>query len=158
MKSHKPWLDENGKEKSVEELKKITPSWDHKTWMRYAASLEVPLSESYLDRGTDIDSFTQEELRIDYPEGESFKDFKGLVKGALPSLPLDQREIIDSLFYKGQSIQEVAEEKGVTARAIQKTKDKALETLRKRIIGFDNKRSSLKRRNYSKKEALNESA
>lgn len=131
-KSTKPWLDHRGRELPTEQLKEISKCWDNKTWQRYADSLEIQPEGKILKPGEFRKIQDQQTKNIFSINGESTSApmLVECVKKAVSRLSKRQREVVDSMFYGGKSIEETALELGLSKPTVYEYKKQALAKLK----------------------------
>lgn len=142
-----PWLDQNGKPLSDQQLKKVSQEWNAKTWERYLKSLEGYRIESQITNESHFDE-RAEEIQIstlfqEHDEESEYNRLKKLLTDAINSLNENQKTIILGLFYFNTSQRQLAKELNISHVAVAKTRDRAIE----RLKVFLEKPTSIKRDN-----------
>ena len=132
-----PWLDEDGKERSDDEIRVLGQEWSAETWERYLdRDFKAELDEKnvftfpYVDTprvlaGAELLEFLRESKR--YPKMES------AFLLALKELPEVQALTVKGLFWDDKSIQEIAKEVGTTPATIRAAKSRALKKLKELV-------------------------
>lgn len=111
----KPWLNEDGSEKTDEELKKISVHWSPETWERYLLSKETYLREQIFEENIDIDQIHAEKYSdtlVYLSETKQYDAVRKRLERALKKLSNLQREVIFRTYWAGQSQRQIAEEMG----------------------------------------------
>lgn len=131
---NKPWLDNKGNILNDTDLKKASCSWDQNTWEDYLLYIDCPRSESLLD-----DSFYGnlcETTQIQYEEDINSRD-KIIVQEAINNLTEKQQKIIFYIFWEGLTIREIALRMNISGAAVQKIKNRAVNSLKEQIEGVN---------------------
>ena len=121
-----------------EEIKKECQSWTADEWDKYLKNtVDVPLSESFLNNAVDSEYLTNEEYQLGFVDAlqkEHFPELEKFLHLAIAELSSTQRKIIYRSFWKGKSLSEQAFELSLTKQAVHGSKQRALEKLSKQII------------------------
>ena len=100
-------------------------------------TVDVPLSESLLNKGMDSEYLTNEEYQLGFVDAFQkyhFPELEKFLHLAMAGLSNTQRKIIYMSFWKGKSLSEQAFKLGLTKQAVHGSKQRALEKLSKQII------------------------
>lgn len=138
MNEKKPWLDSRGHELSTEQLKEISKSWDLKTWERYANSLDVQAQGKSLKPGEfrKLEEQQTQSIFADANQSVVIEGLKQKIERALQALSPRQREVIEAIYYNGQSLGETAQNLSLSKATVFEYKTAALINL-KRVLSAD---------------------
>lgn len=84
----------------------------------------MDIEDSIVDEGFDVDKIVQTQMMIE------------AVRDALSKLNDEEREIIDRLYFKDETIYSIAETKNISHPALIKRRNKILDTLREFLKDF----------------------
>ena len=161
----KPWLDKDGKPKSNEELKRISPSWSEATWESYWKSIESKQKEEapfFWSTGTWEDylsdlSKEREEYFFENPKDwENFSNeayvqllmsmdgtekgldrLRVLAKTCLNQLSQRESEVLKKIFFEKKSEKQIAEDLGVSRGSIKTFKSRGLNKIKRLMTSGD---------------------
>lgn len=128
---NKPWTDNRKRELPTEELKEISKSWSLKTWQNYADSLDYPvgglqLSHHAFKKISKKLSVSIFELYAQQPASTELQNF---VQALLGILSKRERQIIELIYFEGESTEEVAARFDVSKATIHIHKKNAISKL-----------------------------
>lgn len=138
MKREKqPWTDERGFPLADGELKIVCQSWDEKTWSAYLKAYENKNGKGNLLSSEDYDCLAEnlKESIFDFSMPSASPELQQLVQNALSQLTDKQAQIISKIFWEGRTQHQVALDLGICQSSISKTKQRALDALRKILQG-----------------------
>ena len=130
----KPWLDNKGQLVRDNELKLISRNWCEETWEDYLSYIETPRTESILNY--DYYHNLSEVLHL-YDDSDAPSPVDTKLLRALENLTEKQKEILFLTFWEGFSTRRIALRMNISCAAVQKTKDRALNSLKGQIEGVN---------------------
>ncbi len=134
MKTKKPWLTDEGKYLSDDELKIISKTWTPETWEAYMQSLEHEEDEErFITVATDsVDQTSNEDFKALITDPIPLeKDLTQIVMAAVDKLPERQKEVIFDSYWMNISEREQAKKHGVQRAAVYFRKRRAKNNLKK---------------------------
>ncbi|NRA63411.1 MAG: sigma-70 family RNA polymerase sigma factor [Pseudobacteriovorax sp.] len=138
----KPWLNEDGSEKTQAELKEIVKTWGADTWADYIAYLdenEPKLQEFFLHENQikDIsEGIQQVESVFARLKTRGEDGFSKLVRSAVEQLPPRQRQVIKSKYYENLTYKKIGEKLGIATPSVQTHHDRAIAKLKEKLEGI----------------------
>ena len=130
----KPWLNNKGLLISDVKLKKISQNWDQNTWEEYLSYIESPRTESII-RDDHYNSLA--EIHSMYGNSDESNNQQKEILLALKKLTKKQQKIIFLIFWEGFSSREIATRMNISSAAVQKIKNRALNSLKEQIEGVN---------------------
>ena len=99
---------------------------------------DKPENEHYLiDPASDVDNVLAE-MERDLRKAAIREQRRALVENALHCLTIEQREVIDLIFYENKSENQIARILGISQQAVNSRKQNAIENLKKYIFNTQN--------------------
>lgn len=133
----KPWLDRKGCERPVEELKRISLSWNKKTWESYLQWKESPQNEVILQNPLSVEDLSVGDftgMLFGFSEQSDYPVLgRIVVQQTINKLTQRQKKIIKMRFWEGKNICEISRELGVSRRSIRVSMDQGLSKMKKII-------------------------
>lgn len=129
----KPWLDQRGRPLPAEQLLDISKNWDVRTWNRYLQSIDGSIEGVQLVSGrklrTKCDYLTQSifDQRAEKNEPDSVQN---KIRSTLAILSERQRQVIDSIYFEGLSIEKTAAKLNLSKPTVFEYKKSALAKLK----------------------------
>ena len=129
----KPWLNDDGSTKSVEELKEVCSNWGKSVWEKYLSTFEVKQKENTVLSPSIIESFSADEcagLLFSLAREEKHLFLKVALNVCIRELSPRQREIILGYYWDGKTINAMAASMGISTQAVYKAMRIALAKLK----------------------------
>lgn len=139
-KCPKPWLDDDGRERSIEELQVLSRSWDGDTWERYLKnSVEKSQKESSLKKGFYSDFLSTEcicfsELIDDGENLKKYKQFFPLVEQAINKLSGSKLRLLKLYYVEGLTDREIAHRLKEKVSTIKMRRHRVIKEIRKNLF------------------------
>lgn len=125
-----PWLCENGKRLSDEQIKTVSKSWDAITWEHYLCWFESPMAETLIpERSYDRKAEAMIETIFVRTQSHADDSLRNRVGKVLDGLTVKQRRIVEMTFWQGKSERQIADELNLSRSTIKVTKRRALSKL-----------------------------
>lgn len=155
----RPWINPDGSKKSDEEISRLGQGWDKKTWRRFLDDDVGKLTDDgRLAGGTDPDEFSDEEYKTakrKLSHGIADLDLQAVFETASEGLAPRESEILKRYFWEGATLQEIAQESGISPGTVRSAKKRGLDKMRKVLASEDFKTKlsvTLKRRSKEKRK------
>ena len=148
----KPWLNEDGRNKTDAELKKITPNWKPGVWEEYLTTLEVRRKEDSILPPSEMDTFSTEQhisLMFSMASEQSYPLLKVVINACTHELTPRQRDVVIRHYWNDETIAEIAASMGVSKQSVHKTMQTALSKIKTNLTS-----GSFQRRIIAVKEML----
>ena len=134
-----PWLNSDGTEKDVAELKKLTESWGGSEWNDYVAFLDEKENEirsSLLDpeRFEELTHESYTTALSEFYSNDEYEYFRGQIDKLLPLLSRNQKRIIKARFWKQLTYDQIALDMGISVRSVRVQLDRGVAKLREALI------------------------
>lgn len=134
-----PWYLMNGKITPDEHLKNLTPSWDAGTWEQYLSWLDTndhrTVETLLLPRKYDeLCDKTEEPIFVNAESG-ACDDLRNLVAGYLTKLTLQQRRVLEMIFWEGRSERYVATKLSINPTTVHRLKKRAFNKIKQLLQG-----------------------
>ncbi len=127
----KPWLNNDGSQKSDEEIKAVMHSWSMEIWDRYLKNYEHEAEEVLLENGADIEAYSYEDDCWSLGEAkERDDDFADQAKDLVAALPRLEARVIRLTFWQGLSTEEIAKRLHRSTSDVAQTLERAKRRLR----------------------------
>ena len=131
----KPWINDDGSEKTTGEIKKMSKKWTQEDWEEYLSDQESSLRESYLDDPTL------------YERNLSAENYAGLIFGiaeystmgrvainvTLAQLTKQQNDVLRLTFWEGMTQRGIEKELGITRASVRYALSTGLQKIKKII-------------------------
>lgn len=129
-KIFKPWLDKDGNELSVENLRLESKNWDQQTWEFYLESKDAILKEKLMSPGRySKESAKIKESFLSQLSSGSFLE-KSHLESLLRALTPRQRQIIEMIFWQSMSQRQIANALGLNQSTVADVKRSAIRKMR----------------------------
>ena len=129
----KPWLNNDGSTKSVEELKEVCSNWGESVWEKYLSTFDVKQKENSVLSPSIIESFSANEcagLLFSLASEEKNICLKVALNICIRELSPRQREIILGYYWDGKTVNAMAASMGISTQAVYKAMRVALAKLK----------------------------
>ena len=128
----KPWLSENGKMKSPDEIKKICKDWKPVIWEEYLQHIEKPQKDLLFDNPLNSENFSQEDHDKHQESIDSVIEYpmlkEKLVQG-IKDLSIKQQTVLHEIYFEGKKLREVASKMNISTSSVADLRDRALKRL-----------------------------
>lgn len=136
-KSLAPWLNEDGSEKSEQELRELSKNWSPETWDAYLQTVEIEAQEEMFDEDTDFNELSEEDcINFIYTilETPDYQHLETALHACLKSLPNTQYRVIHEMYWNRLSERQVAKQLSISKGTVQRAKERALEKIREMFL------------------------
>lgn len=148
---NRPWLNENGSFKSVEEIKKISQTWNSSQWEEYLKTLEGTQKESSLDKAYYIDQISNEDcadIFFSFIENDDYPHIRMSLEMVFRKLTKNERNVLRKVFWEGISKADIAKQSGISRAGVTRTYNRAMEKLKTAFLEHTVSHNSQKINHY----------
>ena len=138
IKKYQPWLDADGNTLSDEMLKVISKTWCQNTWNDYLNFYtdEKEDSRTELTNDSSLEDLLNNSIEPTFLTGGEYVPLrqKSQLNAAMKSLTFKQKFVIEKIFLKKLSENQVAELLGISRRTVREHKEAAIRQLKNSVL------------------------